>query len=88
MPGGRPNKMQNALLKRMQQNGMSRQGAVATAKKKGLIKQEGKHLALTDKGRSSARKATRHLQSSNKTGGRYKYDKKQEKWKRGKKTKR
>ncbi len=84
-PAARGNKMQNALLKRMQQGGLSKKNAIATAKKKGWIEQKGEHLALTEKGRDHAREAQRHLQAKDKTGGKYKYSKKKEKWTKKKK---
>lgn len=67
------NKTQDALLKRMQQGGMSRSEAIATAKDKGWIKQKNDQLVLTDKGKQHAKEAKQDLKSPDKTGGKYKY---------------
>jgi len=78
------NKMEDALLKRMQAEGMSKEKAIAAAKKQGLMKQEGKNLALTDKGKSSAKAAQRQLKASDKAGGSYSYQQKNQEWKKKK----
>lgn len=66
----------DSLLQRMQQGGLSRDNAIATAKDRGLIKQDGDSLALTDKGRDAARKAKQSLsdQQQNKGGIKTKYN--------------
>ena len=82
MPGGRGNKMQNALLRRIMQNGNDKESAIRIAKSKGWIEQNGGHLALTQEGRSHAKEAMRHLEK-----GGYEYSKESEKWKGGSKKK-
>ncbi|HKJ89412.1 MAG TPA: hypothetical protein VKA48_13015 [Gammaproteobacteria bacterium] len=54
-------KGEEALLRRiMESSDISKSKAIAIAKSRGWIKQNGKHLELTAKGKQHARKAMQH----------------------------
>jgi len=57
--------LEDALLKRMQQSDSitSKEMAIRIAKTNGLLKQDGRHLAMTKKGERAAKKAKSHLES-------------------------
>lgn len=58
---------EDALFKRMMKNGnMTKSEAVATAKKRGWVEQDGAHLKLTKEGRKHASKASRSQRKEDK----------------------
>ena len=59
MPKQSSDKAEEALFRRMQKSDSvnSKAAAIAVAKDKGMVKQDGESLALTDKGRKAAKKA-------------------------------